>query len=221
MHMNDDRNLQRLGEVLIDLDEGAVADLTRDLLSREVEPVEILTTCEQALAAIGEKYEAGEYFISGLIMAGEMMSRITELLTPYLVTPEAHILRGRILIGTIEGDIHDLGKNIAGALLSAHGFQVLDLGVDVPAADFVKEARHFKPEIIGLSALLGSCFPALSQTISRLKEMRGADKVPAIFISGAQITDDHRKMYGADFQAANAFDTVRLCERIIRGESGD
>ena len=217
MKMNDDTNLQRLGEILIDLDEGAVADLTRDLLARDIEPVKILTTCEQALAAIGEKYEAGEYFISGLIMAGEMMSRITELLTPHLVTPEAHILRGRILIGTIEGDIHDLGKNIAGALLSAHGFQVMDLGVDVPATDFVKEAQRFKPEIIGLSALLGSCFPALAQTIARLREMRGTAKAPAIFISGAQITDEHRIMYGADFQAANAFDTVRLCETIIHG----
>jgi 5-methyltetrahydrofolate--homocysteine methyltransferase len=214
--MNDQASLRQLGEVLVDLDEELVAGLTLELLARAVEPVEILTTCEQALASIGEKYEAGEYFISGLIMAGEMMSRITELLTPHLAIPEAALLRGRILIGTIEGDIHDLGKNIAGALLSAHGFQVLDLGVDVSAADFVKAALKFKPEIIGLSALLGSCFPALSQTIARLKEMRGLAKAPAIFISGAQITDEHRKIYGADFQAASAFDTVHLCEKIIR-----
>ncbi|MDR1044010.1 MAG: cobalamin-dependent protein [Candidatus Adiutrix sp.] len=219
--MNDQASLRHLWEVLVKLDEVAVADLTLELLDREVEPVEILTTCEQALTSIGEKYEDGEYFISGLIMAGEMMSRITELLTPHLVIPEADILRGRILIGTIEGDIHDLGKNIAGALLSAHGFQVLDLGVDVSATDFVKEALIFKPEIIGLSALLGSCFPALSKTITRLKEMRGMTKIPAIFISGAQITDEHRKLYGADFQAASAFDTVRLCEKIIRRGLGD
>ncbi len=212
--------LQNLSRALVDLDDAGAVDLTCALLERRVAPVDILTTCEGALTAIGEKYADGEYFISGLIMAGEIMSRITELVTPRLVDPEARPLRGRILIGTVEGDIHDLGKNIAGALLSAYGFKVRDLGVDVSTEEFVRECREFAPDIVGLSALLSSCYPALERTVAGLKVFRGEAPTPAIFISGAQITDEHRRQYGADFQVDTAFDTVRLCEKIIRAGSG-
>ena len=209
--------LADLNQALVELDDAVAVELTGLLLERGTEPVDILTTCEQGLTAIGEKYAEGEYFISGLIMAGEMMSRITELVTPHLVTTEPRPVRGRVLIGTVEGDIHDLGKNIAGALLSAHGFSVHDLGVDVPAADFVKASRQYKPDIVGLSALLNSCFPALHQTVKGMRKHRGARAKPSIIISGALVTEEHRRLYEADYQAETAFDTVRICERIIQG----
>lgn len=213
----DDICLDRLRLALIDLNDTDAVDLTRSLLNMRVEPVDILTTCEQALATIGEKYEEGEYFISGLIMAGDMMSRITEVVTPLLAFPEqARAQRGRVLIGTVEGDIHDLGKNIAGVLLSAYGFVVKDLGVDVQADDFVHACREFAPDIVGLSALLTACLPALHKTVIRLKEFRGDLANPAIIISGAQIGEEHRRIYGADYQAETAFDTVRICETIMK-----
>lgn len=218
--MTDDLFLRNLSQALADLDDAQALELTRTLLDRGTEPVDILTTCEKALAAIGERYAAGEYFISGLIMAGEIMTGVTELVTPHLATPEARVLRGRVLIGTIEGDIHDLGKNIAGALLSAHGFKVMDLGVDVPAADFVRECRKFKPDIVGLSALLGTCFGSLQKTVAGLRKMRGVKTKPVILISGAQITEEHRALYHADLQADTAFDTVRLCEEAVRQGDG-
>jgi len=214
--MSDDITLEGLSQALIELDDARAVDLTRRLMEEKIEPVDILTTCERALTAIGEKYATGEYYISGLIMAGEMMSRIADLVTPHLkIDTEGSIVRGRILIGTIEGDIHDLGKNIAGALLSAHGFQVRDLGVDVSLADFVRECRKFKPDIVGLSALLGTCYPSLQKTVAGLKDFRRDRGKPAIFISGAQITDEHRKKYGADYYADTAVDTVQLCKKII------
>lgn len=211
----DDICLDGLSRALIELRDTDAVDLTRTLLDKRVEPVDILTTCEQALATIGEKYEDGEYFISGLIMAGDMMSRITEVVTPLLTFPEARKYRGRVLIGTVEGDIHDLGKNIAGVLLSAYGFVVRDLGVDVPADDFVHACREFAPDIVGLSALLTNCLPALHKTVIRIKEFRGGLPGPAIIISGAQIAEEHRRIYGADYQADTAFDTVRICEKIM------
>lgn len=208
--------MEHLRLALIDLNDNLAVDLTYSLLEKKVEPIAILTTCEQALATIGEKYEDGEYFISGLIMAGDMMSRITRAVTPLLTFPEqARAQRGRALIGTVEGDIHDLGKNIAGVLLSAYGFEVKDLGVDVPADDFVQACREFAPDIVGLSALLSVCLPALHQTVTRLKDFRGALPNPAIIISGAQISEEHRRLYGADYQAETAFDTVRICELIM------
>jgi Predicted cobalamin binding protein len=213
--MNEEPKLMDLSQALINLEDGSVRTLTRELLALGLEPVDILTTCEQALTAIGEKYASGEYFISGLIMAGEMMSRISEILTPRLAAPEAHVQRGRVLIGTVEGDIHDLGKNIAGALLSAHGFSVRDLGVDVPAADFLEECRRFQPHIVGLSALLTTCYPALENTVAEIKGFRAAGSRPAIVISGANINEELRQRYGADFQAGTAFDTVRICEEFV------
>ncbi len=207
--------LNDLSRALIELEDGSVRNLTQNLLDQGVEPVDILTTCEKALTAIGERYAAGEYFISGLIMAGEMMSQVSARLTPRLAAPEPHVLRGRVLIGTVEGDIHDLGKNIAGTLLTAHGFKVRDLGVDVPAADFLEECRRFQPDIVGLSALLTTCYPALGRTVAGLKEFRARAARPAILISGANIDESHRQLYGADFQAATAFDTVRICEDIV------
>jgi 5-methyltetrahydrofolate--homocysteine methyltransferase len=212
--MPDEITLHDLDQALVELDDEAAVDLTGRLLRRLVEPVDILTTCEKALTTIGERYAEGEYFISGLIMAGEVMSRITELVTPHLVTPRARVRRGRALIGTVEGDIHDLGKNIAGALLSAHGFTVLDLGVDVPSSDFVKESLKFKPDVVGLSALLTICFPALQTTIAALRKIRGSKSRPVILISGAQVTGEHLRLYKADLQARTAFDTVRLCEQV-------
>ncbi|MDL2260497.1 cobalamin-dependent protein [Deltaproteobacteria bacterium OttesenSCG-928-K17] len=216
--MDNALTLDQLAQALVGLEDVAAVELTQSLLETGIEPVEILTACEQALTAIGEKYAAGEYFISGLIMAGDIMSRITEIITPRLSSPQARIMRGRVLVGTVEGDIHDLGKNIAGALLSAHGFEVRDLGVDVPADDFVRACRDFNPDIVGLSALLTSCFPALQQTVARLKDMRGESGAPAIFISGFLVTEDHCRLYGADHLADTAFDTIRLCERIMTGD---
>lgn len=219
--MNNQLILEELGRAVVSLADDQAADLTRDLLDLGVKPVDILTTCEQALTAIGEKYAAGEYFISGLIMAGDMMSRITQLVTPHLAEPDVRPVRGRVLVGTVEGDIHDLGKNIAGSLLRAHGFEVLDLGSDVGAAEFVRKCLSFKPDVVGLSAMLSNCYPSLGRIVAAIKESRGSGKKPPVFISGAQITEEHRCLYGADYQVDTAFDTVRLCEKVLEDGAGD
>jgi methanogenic corrinoid protein MtbC1 len=188
---------------------------TRRLNDLGVEPKAIMTACETALASIGERYAAGEYFIAGLIMAGEVVSRVVDLLTPRLATDKLGARRAKVLIGTVKGDIHGLGKNIAGALLTAYGFEVKDLGVDVPSSEFVSHFREFKPDIVGLSVLLTSCFHSLGETIAALiKEKNSAGK-PSIFISGGQLTEDLLTVFGADYYVQSAFDTVRLCERLV------
>lgn len=207
--------LEKLSEALIELDDARCTATTAKLLERGAEPVEILACCEKALTVIGEKFAAGEYYIAGLIMAGELMSRVTDAVMPHLPHSQVRGSRGKILIGTVQGDIHALGKNIAGALLSAHGFTVKDLGVDVPRCDFVRECELFQPDVVGLSVLLTSCFPHLAETVAGLRELRGSQARPHIFISGAQICEEHARRFDADFSVITAFDAVHLCEKLL------
>ncbi|UQZ90417.1 cobalamin-binding protein [Deltaproteobacteria bacterium Smac51] len=213
--MSEKATLEKLSRTLVELDDECCVSITSELLEQGIEPIEILSCCEKALAVIGEKYAAGEYYIAGLIMAGELMSQITDEVTPWLPHSQVRGSRGRVLIGTIQGDIHGLGKNIAGALLSAHGFEVKDLGVDVPLCDFIKECEVFQPDVVGLSVLLSTCFPSLGETVAGLRTVRGGKVKPYIFITGAQVRDEHRQQYGADFNVITAFDTVRLCEKLV------
>jgi 5-methyltetrahydrofolate--homocysteine methyltransferase len=207
---------EQLIEAIVELSVSDSLSAVERLNGLEVTPKEIMSTCEMALIKIGDKYESGEYYISGLIMAGEIMNRVIKSVAPRMVPNEASSMRGKVLIGTIQGDIHGLGKNIAGALLLAHGFVVKDLGVDVPCQDFIEAISTFKPDIVGLSVLLTSCFSNLKKTIEAIKEQRGSNPKPVIFISGAQISKLHKNFYDADHLVDTAFGTVKLCESIIK-----
>ena len=208
--------LDDLVRALVDLEVPGTVNVAKKLNDQNVDPIDILTACEKALTEIGERYATGEYYIAGLIMAGEIMNRIITLVAPRMAGKVINLLRGRVLIGTVKGDIHGLGKNIAGALLTAYGFEVRDLGVDVPVDEFVRHCHEFQPDIVGLSVLLTSCYPSLGETIAALRAERGENEYPPIFISGAQITSQHRKFYHADHQVETAFDTIRLCEKLVR-----
>lgn len=216
MTMNKDKALNELIRLLVDLDVTGTLAVAESLNEMEVDTIDIMTACEQALVDIGERYATGEYFISGLIMAGEIMNRVINLVAPRMASNVVNMLRGKVLIGTVKGDIHGLGKNIAGALLSAYGFEVKDLGVDVPVEEFIEAMNNFSPDVIGLSVLLTSCYPNLGEIVEAMRKERGEESAPAIFISGAQITPEHQRFYQADFYAKTAFDTVRLCEKIVR-----
>lgn len=208
--------LDDLIRALVDLEIPGTVNIAKKLNELNVDPVDMMTACEKALVEIGERYASGEYFIAGLIMAGEIMNRVIDLVAPRMASNVATMLRAKVLIGTVKGDIHGLGKNIAGALLSAYGFEVKDLGVDVPMEEFTEAVKEMKPDIVGLSVLLTSCYCNLGDTITALREQREEGRKPVIFISGAQITREHQKLYQADYHVETAFDTVRLCEQISR-----
>ncbi|GHV57281.1 5-methyltetrahydrofolate--homocysteine methyltransferase [Deltaproteobacteria bacterium] len=210
--------LSAMVQTLVDLDATATMARARALNDRLADPIDILNACENALDEIGQRYEEGEYFISGLIMAGTIMNQVIKLVTPRLAAGQGDIPPAKVLIGTVKGDIHSLGKNIAGALLRAYGFEVLDLGVDVPAHDFLVATQEFQPLAVGLSVLLTSCFSNLADIVEALRQARATDSRPFIFISGTQISMQHQKLFKADYQAGTAFDTVRLCERLARGQ---
>ncbi|MDR1546330.1 MAG: cobalamin-dependent protein [Deltaproteobacteria bacterium] len=212
-------SLERLAQNIVLLKDAACRRMTKQLLTAGVNPTEVMEVCQQALVEIGKKYESGEYFIAGLIMAGDIMKQIIDMVLPLVEKPEKPPTRGRVLIGTVAGDIHDLGKNMAGAMLTTYGYEVKDLGVDVKPEVFLEEAKTFRPHIVGLSSLMTSGHSFLIQTVQLLRQRLPASDRPVIFISGAMIVENVRKRSGADYVVNNVAETVFLCERLMVSSS--
>jgi methanogenic corrinoid protein MtbC1 len=208
--------LVNLIQSLIALKMGASVDIARRLNEKEMPPKCILAACEAAMMEINELYDSGEYFMAALIMAAEIMGRVVAEVSPRLAARPGARSRGRVLVGTVRGEIHSLSKNIAAAMLTAYGFEVMDLGVDVPSSRYVECVRDWRPDVVGLSVLLSGCHPSLEETVRALRDLRGASGSPAIFISGAQVPPALKDYCRADFYASTVFDTVRLCEGLAQ-----
>jgi 5-methyltetrahydrofolate--homocysteine methyltransferase len=208
--------LVNLIQSLIALEAGSSVDIARRLNEKEMPPKCILAACEAAMMEINELYDSGEYYIASLIMAGEIMNRVIKLVAPRIEARVRSNCKGKVVIGTVRGEIHSLGKTITGALLTAYGFDVKDLGVDVSAGRYVECVRDWKPDVVWLSVLLSGCFRSMEDTVRALREYRGPASAPAIFISGAQATPALKEYLRADGYAATVFDTVRLCESLAQ-----
>ena len=178
---------------------------------------DLLNACQKGMRMVGAMHEKGHYYIAGLIMAGEIMHQALEILRPVMVDKGRAKTFGRILLGTIEGDIHDIGKNLFRDLLGCHGFTVLDLGVDVPPADFVSAESDFRPHLIAASALITDSFPHLRELVRMFEEAasRGATKQHFILIGGGQVDERVFRMCGADQWAEDAFAGVRICRKFM------
>jgi methanogenic corrinoid protein MtbC1 len=208
-------SLERLSQLITLLKDSACRRMTRQLLNMGTEPTKIMEVCQKSLIDIGHKYETGEYFIAGLIMAGDIMKQIIDMVMPFVKTPQVPAGRGKVLIGTVAGDIHDLGKNMAGAMLTTYGYDVKDLGVDVRPEQFLEETWRFQPHIVGLSSLMTSGHGALTQTVQLIRQQVPISSRPVIFISGAMIIESIKKRSGADHVVNNVAETVFLCEKIM------
>ena len=205
-----------------ELNEQEVLALVQECLSNGDDPLSIVEDCQEGMRRVGERYEQRQYFLSGLIMAGEIFREVMELIQPVIKEKVRGNGSGRILLGTVQGDIHDIGKNIQGMLLSCYGFTVYDLGVDVPPDSFVTQATEVRPDIVGLSGLLTSSYDAMRDTISLFR--RNPDhtlvSIP-IIIGGGSINDQVRQYVGADYWILNAMDGVRLCQRLLADNRAD
>jgi methanogenic corrinoid protein MtbC1 len=199
-----------------ELDEQAALALVRRRLSDGDDPLSIVEECQEGMRQVGERYEQERYFLAGLIMAGEIFREVMELARPVIEAQISGEGSGRILLGTVQGDIHDIGKNIQGTLLSCHGFTVYDLGVDVPPARFLAQARKVEPDIIGLSGLLTSSYDVMRDTVALIRNAsvpKLAD-VP-IIIGGTSINEQVCRYVGADYWIVNSMEGVRLCQRLL------
>jgi methanogenic corrinoid protein MtbC1 len=201
---------------LLELEEETVLTLTRERLEAGDDPFEIIDDAQQALRLVGERYEQGKYYISSMMMAGEIFREVMEIIGPILERRKTGNVAGHILLGTVQGDIHDIGKNIFKMMISSHGFAVTDLGVDVPPALFVEEALRVKPDIIGLSGLLTLAYESMKETIQIIRKLDhpSVAKTPLI-IGGAAVNGMVCTAVGANYWAIDAMVGVRLCEQIM------
>ncbi len=199
------------------LDEEVSLALVREFLDNGVDPIQIVQDCQEGMRQVGERYERREYYLSALIMAGEIFREVMELLTPTIKERFRGNESGTILLGTVEGDIHDIGKNNLSLLLTSYGFTVHDLGVDVPAREFLRQAIEILPDIIGLSGLITSSYDSMLQTVTLIRSAPDK-KVSAtpIIIGGNQLNDQVCAYVGADAWVNDAMSGVRLCQQILQ-----
>ena len=198
---------------LIEFDVDLLKVKTQEALDRGVKAEEIIGVLSEGMDVVGEKYQTGEYFVTSLIIAGETMKEALEVLEPHL-SGRGGAKRGKIVMATVSGDIHDIGKNIFTTLMGTAGFEVIDLGVDVPAEAIVAAVREHSPDILGLSALLTTNleqFPLIVETL----EKQGLRSKVKIVVGGATVTDEFAKRAGVDAHAKSAVEGVNICKAWV------
>jgi methanogenic corrinoid protein MtbC1 len=209
-------NQTELSTLVAELQEEAALDLVRQYLADGVEPLVIIDLCHKGMVQVGEFYEQGRYYIAGLIMAGEIMRQVGQLVFPLLESKITKGDAGSIVLGTAEGDIHFIGKDIFKVLVRVHGFTVHDLGVDAPPSKFLAAIHEFKPHIVGLSCLITAAFKTMRETIAFMKENIPPALAPRAYLIGGLVNEFVRKDVGADYWTNDAIKGVRLCQKIMR-----
>ena len=212
--VNKEEMLSRIRDAIVNLDIDNIGRLCEEAVKAGVPAYEVVMNgMAKGMEIVGEKYERNEYFLAELIMAGETMKEGMKVLEPYLKAGELKKI-GKVVIGTVRGDLHDIGKNIVATLLSAAGFEVVDLGVDVSPEKFVEAVKENNPDIVGMSALLTTTMVEMEEVIKALKESGLRDKVKVI-IGGAPITEEFAKKIGADAAAKDAVEGVNICKSWV------
>jgi len=182
----------------------------QELIDGGTGPIPILDACREAMDIIGKRFEEGEAFIPELILAGEMLKSVTEVVKPHLKSDEAKESFGTIVLGTVEGDIHDIAKDIVCFMLEINGFEVTDLGVDVGAAEFVKAVGETGAKIVGLSGFLTLAYDPMKDTVAALKAAGFEGKV---MVGGGQVDESIREYTGADAYGKDAMAAVALAKQ--------
>jgi methanogenic corrinoid protein MtbC1 len=205
-----EESMQDLVNALVEMREDDALALTRKYLDEGADPMRIFDAYKEALGFVGKRFEEGTYFVPELIMAGEMMKTASDLIKPLVSAKQGaqSAKLGKFLLGTVEGDIHDIGKDIVHMLMDINGFEVRDLGVDVPAQRFWDEYKEFQPDIVGMSGLLTLAYEAMKQVVDGFKEMGVRDKVKVI-IGGGQVDEHAGKYVEADAWVTDAVAGVK------------
>lgn len=203
-------------QAIVEMEEDLALRLVEDLLEDGASRSAIIQAANTALQIVGERYERKEYFLSALIVGGEIFKRVVEALGPEPRSHEGDSVLGRVLLGTVEGDLHDIGKNMAATALSGLGFEVRDLGVDVPVPRFVEEVEEYQPHILGLSGII---IPTAAVAMRRTVEAVRADREPAgmmpFVIIGGRVDRTIAEYVGCDSWTTDAMEGARICQRFM------
>jgi corrinoid protein of di/trimethylamine methyltransferase len=205
--------LEKLIEYISNIDEKKTLEEVKRLLAEGTDPLILVEALREGMSIIGERFESGEYFLSELIMSAEIFKEAAEVITPYL-KPGSGEHKGTIVIGTVQGDIHYIGKNIVATLLRCEGYEVHDLGEDVKPEAFVEKVKETGAKIVGLSALLTVAFDAMKATVEKLKEAGLRDQVKVI-IGGAPVNESVVDYCGADAYGKDASEAVKLANSYL------
>jgi 5-methyltetrahydrofolate--homocysteine methyltransferase len=201
---------KELIEAIIEMREEDAVAITHQLLDSGVSPVAVLDDCREAMGTIGKRFETGESFIPELILAGEILGQISAILKPRMAQTGESKKLGKIVLGTVQGDIHDIAKDIVGFMLDINGFEVTDLGVDVKPSQFVDAVKQTGAKIVGLSGFLTLAFDPMKYTVQALKDA-GLNDVK-VMIGGGQIDEQIRQYTGADAYGKDAMSAVALAK---------
>jgi len=203
--------MDQLAQAISDLEEETVFKLIDERLASGTEPLEVIAACREGMSDVGKRYESGEYFVSDLIMAGEVFKQSMAVIGEKFQA-ETGDKKGAVVVGTVQGDIHDIGKDIVVSLLQAGNYDVIDLGVDVPPAKFVESVKESGAKVVGLSGLLTVAFDAMKETVDALK---AADLDVKVMIGGGSLTEQVLEQVGADALGKDAQVAVDLCNEWI------
>ena len=208
---------QDLVDAMVGMREAEAMELAQKMLGGGEDPLHVLESCRTAVEIVGQRFEAGRYFLPELIMAGEMLKKISQIAKPFLkreCSTKADV-RGKVVIGSVKGDIHDIGKDIVSFMLEINGFEVYDLGVDVPAEKFVDAIQEVQPEIVGMSALLTTAFESMKNTVEVIKNAGLRDGVK-IMVGGGTVDEKVKEYTGADAYGADAVAAVNLSREWMK-----
>ncbi|MFX1428116.1 MAG: B12-binding domain-containing protein [Promethearchaeota archaeon] len=210
-------NKEELLQAVVELDEDTAYNLVKQLQKDGTKPSEIIEVLREGVEVVGEKFNNKEYFLTELVMAGEIFTQSVTILEPYLTEAEdAKAKSETIVIGTVEGDVHDIGKNIFVTLLKSAGYNVVDLGVDIPPQQFVDKVRETNAKVVAYSGLLTVALESMHATTEALKEGGLRDKIK-IIIGGLPVDENWMKEAGADAFTDNAFEGVKIVKQWLGG----
>ena len=203
-----------LVSALVDLKEKEALEIVQGRLNAGDDPLSILDDARRGMETVGKRFENREYFIPELVYSGEILKEITNMVQPKLAKAAEVKRLGKLVLGTVAGDIHDIGKNIVTFMLDINGFEVYDLGVDIPAQKFVEKIKETKAGIVGLSGFLTLTYDSMKETIEAIKAAGLRDKV-RIMVGGGLIDDEIRKYTGADAYRPDAIAAVSLAKEWV------
>jgi len=204
----------KLYDAVVNGDNKAAVAITKEALAAGADPLELVNQqMIPAMAEVGRRFECEEYFVPELLLAARAMKGSLELIRPLLVERGEEPL-GRVVIGTVKGDLHDIGKNLVASMLEGGGFEVIDLGADVGPEKFVSAAQERRADIVALSALLTVTMPSMKTTIEALR-VAGIRERVKVLIGGAPVTEEYAAQIGADGYGANAATAVPLARKVL------
>lgn len=215
--MDKEELLARLKQKFFDESyEDEIVPVAQQIVEAGIDVLEAIHAASEAIRQVGDAYEAGDLYLPDLMIAGEKMKRCMDVFRPHLKAGESGAKGGKVVLGTVSGDIHDIGKNLVGTMLTVGGYELIDLGVDVPPLEFVSAVRDKGAQVVALSALMTASLPYQQEVIDLLREVGLREKV-FVIVGGGPVTAEFARRIGADGWAENAAGALKLVDRILSG----